>query len=68
MQLTLGRLCIANSLVDDAIGHLKKSIEISPRVEACVELGRLSEQQDDPESALSYYREALEIEGISQES
>lgn len=62
VQLTLGRLCVRNDLKKNAADHLQKSIDIAPRAEAYVELGRLSEQMDDAGSALSHYRDALDIE------
>ncbi len=59
LLLTLGRLCIRNSLWGKAATYLKNSIQIEPMPETYREFARLLEQQGDYAAASSYYQHGL---------
>ena len=59
LLLTLGRLCIRNSLWGKAATYLKDSIQIEPMPETYREFARLLEQQGDYAAASSYYQHGL---------
>lgn len=60
LLLTLARLCTANELWGKARSYLETCIANEGPAEAYQELGKLLEQLEEPESALSYYRQGLE--------
>ncbi len=60
LLLTLARLCIANELWGKARSYLEACIANDGPAEAYQELGKLLEQLEEPENALTYYRQGLE--------
>jgi HemY protein len=60
LLLTLARLCMANELWGKARSYLEACIANDGPAEAYQELGKLLEQLEEPENALTYYRQGLE--------
>ena len=60
LLLTLARLCMANELWGKARSYLETCIANDGPAEAYQELGKLLEQLEEPENALTYYRQGLE--------
>jgi HemY protein len=61
LLLTLGRLCIRNSLWGKAKKYLEDSIEAKPNPEACQELAALLEKEGDQAAAAIYYQKGLAL-------
>ena len=61
LLLTLGRLCIRNSLWGKAIKYLEESINVKPNPEACQELAALLERDGDHAAARVYYQQGLAL-------
>jgi eukaryotic-like serine/threonine-protein kinase len=56
----LGKAMLANGRVDDAEGHLKKSLELEPgQPAALISLGAVATARQDPTAAEARYREAI---------
>jgi len=60
LLLTLGRLCLRNSLWGKARNYLEASIGAAPSAEAYAELGHLLENLGERDQAMEYYRRGLE--------
>ncbi len=60
LLLTLSRLCMANELWGKARSYLEACIANEGPAEAYEELGKLLEQLEEPENALTYYRQGLQ--------
>ncbi len=60
LLLTLARLSMANELWGKARSYLETCIANDGPAEAYQELGKLLEQLEEPENALTYYRQGLE--------
>ncbi len=60
LLLTLARLSMANELWGKARSYLEECIAKGGSTEAYRELGKLLEQLEEPENALTYYRQGLE--------
>ena len=61
LYLTLGRLCLRNSLWDKALTYLERSLDLKPLPETCHELARLHEKQGDYSTASGYYQQGLAL-------
>jgi len=61
LLLTLGRLCIRNSLWGKARKYLEDSIEAKPNPEACQELAALLEKEGNLSAAAIYYQKGLAL-------
>lgn len=59
LMLALARICLNHELWGKARSYLEACIGAGGTVEAYQELGRLLEQLDDPDKALTYYRDGL---------
>lgn len=59
LMLALARICLNHELWGKARSYLETCIGAGGSAEAYQELGRLLEQLDDPDKALSYYRDGL---------
>jgi HemY protein len=62
LLLSLGRLCLRSQLWGKARAYLEASIGNDGPVAAYRELARLLEHMDEPEKALSIYRQAVSLE------
>ncbi|MCY4013852.1 MAG: hypothetical protein OXG82_14185 [Gammaproteobacteria bacterium] len=60
LQLTLGRLAVADGDVDQARTHFEASLQARRDAETLVELAGLADESGDQALANGYYREALE--------
>lgn len=61
LYLTLGRLCLYNSLWDKALTYLNRSLDLKPMPETCHALARLCEKQGDYSAASGYYQQGLAL-------
>ncbi len=61
LHLTVGRLCLRNSLWGKARSYLEESIAIQPTPEAYRELALLLESQGDHATAADYYQKGLNL-------
>jgi len=61
LLLTIGRLCLRNSLWGKARSCLEESLSLQPGPEACQELATLLEQNGDPAGAAEYFRQGLKL-------
>jgi HemY protein len=59
LRLTLGRLCLQNSLWGKARDYLESSLRIQRNPEACAELARLLAQMGDAERSNQLFQEGL---------
>jgi len=62
LLLSLGRLCLRSQLWGKARAYLEASVGNDGPVAAYRELARLLEHMDEPEKALSIYRQAVSLE------
>ena len=60
LQLTLGRLALADGEVDQARAHFEDSLRARRDAETLIELAGLAAQSGDHAQANSYYRQALD--------
>lgn len=63
LLLTLGRLCLYQSLWGKAQTYLEASISVQPSSAAYTALAQLAEKLQRAEDAFKYYRRARELEG-----
>lgn len=61
LLLTLGRLCLRGQLWGKAQSYLEASLSVTPTRAAHLELAKLAEQLDRPESAQVHFRAAAEL-------
>jgi len=66
LLLSLGRLCLRSQLWGKARAYLEASVGNDGPVAAYRELARLLEHMDEPEKALSIYRQAVSLEHDDQ--
>ena len=59
LLLTLGRLCLQNSLWGKARDYLESSLQVQRNPEACAELARLLAQLGDTERSNQLFQEGL---------
>jgi HemY protein len=62
LLLTLGKLCMYQSLWGKAQSYLEASCSLRPSREALTALAQLAEKQDKKDEAFKYYHRAMELE------
>lgn len=67
LYLTLGRLCMMQSLWGKARDYLEESLALNPLPETYAELGQLMEQMGQKEKGQEYYKKGLML-NVSNES
>jgi protein O-mannosyl-transferase len=63
MERTLGETLYSQGRIDEALVHLRRSLELQPTDVAFYDVGTIKLQQNNPAEAVLYFRKALEYPG-----
>ncbi len=61
LLLLAGRVCLRNKLWGKARSYLEAGVQAAPTPQGYLDLARLCQDTQQPEEALKYYRQGLEL-------